>query len=113
MNFPDDQIAELKLLFPSVSLAEENGHTYFFFEKMRLPSGCDPAITDGLLCATPRDGYPSRLFFHDKITSRSALNWNSLGVRILERNWNAYSWKINRDGLRLAQMMTEHLGALR
>ncbi len=113
MNFPDDQVEELKAMFGGVSRGVEGGVTYFLIPGLALPEGCNPSRTDALLCPTPRDGYNSRLFFADRVQSRQSLNWNAVGVRILERNWNAFSWQVNRPGLRLAQLVSAHLRALR
>ena len=59
-----------------------------------------------------RDGYPSRLFFAEKVQSKAVPepNWNANGARIAERNWHAFSWKTNPN-LRLAQMVAAHLRA--
>jgi hypothetical protein len=60
-----------------------------------------------------RDGYESRLYFSAQINSRTARNWNINGLKILDRTWFAFSWKTEQTGLRLAQMVLEHLSALR
>jgi len=112
MVFPEDQVAELKLLCPEVQQCDEGGRTHLLLPGLSLPEGCSPSITDALLCPTERDGYPSRLFFADRIESGTPLNWNANGVRLLERNWHAYSWKVNPN-LRLVQMIAAHLRGLR
>ena len=112
MSLPDDQVGELRRLWPEVQQCDEAGRAYLLLPGFALPEGCSPTATDALLCPTERDGYPSRLFFADRVTSRAPLNWNASGVRILERNWQAFSWKVN-SGQRLAQMIAAHLRALR
>lgn len=112
MSFPEDQVAELKLLCPDVSEVEEAGCTYLLLPGLNLPDGCIPARTDAILCPTPRDGYESRLFFADRVQCMVEPNWNANGVRIVERNWHAFSWKTSAN-LRLAQMVAAHLRALR
>lgn len=113
MTFPADQIEELKTAFPSVQSAEEGGTVYFLIPQLSLPSGASPSEVDVLLCPTAdRHGYQSRLFFAQQVQSPKPLNWNTNGVRILERNWFAYSWKINQQGLRLMQILALHLRAL-
>jgi hypothetical protein len=114
MSFPDDQVAELKLLCPDVGQVEEGGCAYLLLPGLILPDGCTPTRTDGLLCPTARDGYPSRLFLAEKVHSKAKAepNWNAHGVRIAGKNWHAYSWKTNPN-LRLAQMIAAHLRALR
>lgn len=112
MEFPEDQLSELKALFTNVAKCEEGGATFFLIPELAMPDGCQPTQVDALLCPSARDGYSSRLFFATEITSRTARNWNSKQVRIVDRNWFAYSWKV-RPGLRLAQLVAAHLGALR
>lgn len=113
MSYPEDQLAELKRLCPDAASGTEGGIVYFLLPGLGLPDGCSVAQADTLLCPTPRDGYSSRLFFDRVVASRQPLNWHMQNVRILDRNWNVYSWKVNRTGLRLAQMVLEHLRALR
>ncbi len=112
MSFPEDQIAELKQLCPDAKVYPEAGCTYLLLPGLSLPEGCEPATSDALLCPTARDGYPSRLFFADKVKSSTERNWNVTGVRIVERTWHAFSWKANPN-LRLVQMVAAHVGALR
>jgi len=113
MTFTDDEIAELKELFPGIAKYEEGGLTYFLLPGMQLPTGCQPTVADALFCPMNRgDGYPSRLFFSSRVKSPVERNWNGQDVRIVERNWFAYSWKIGDSKLRLAQMVSAHLRAL-
>lgn len=111
MDFPTDQIEELKALATNVLKCDEGNVTYFLLKGLQLPDGCSPTIADALLCPTERDGYPSRLFFSIQFGCPKQQNWNSCNIRILEQNWFAFSWRINRSGLRLAQMVSAHLGA--
>lgn len=111
MNFPSDQIEELKVIAPDLSLAEEGGTTFLLIKNLSLPDGCKPAVVDALLCPSPREGYESRLFFAEKITGGPSRNWNG-NLRVLNRNWYAVSWRTSA-GLRLAEMVLVHLKALR
>jgi hypothetical protein len=113
MEFPVDQLDEVRVHVTELKLAEEAGLPYILLSPLKLPAGCRPASVDALLSPTGRDGYTSRLFFAEKITCKRELNWNSVGVRILDRNWYAFSWKTNRENLRLLQMVLDHLAALR
>lgn len=112
MDFPHDQIEELKQAFRGVQVCEEGGYTFFFIPDFILPVGCVPTKTNALLCPMPRDGYTSRLFFSERVKSGNSPNWNA-SVRILESNWQAYSWKIPQTELRLLQMIGAHLRGLR
>jgi hypothetical protein len=111
MSYPEDQVAELKLLCPDTSEVQEGGCSFLLLPGLHLPDGCSPARIDALLCPTARDGYASRLFFAEKIQTKAQRNWNATRVRIAERNWHAFSWKTNAS-LRLAQMVAAHLRAL-
>jgi len=111
MEFPTEQIEELKKIYPDVQMAEEAGFTYFFLPNLDLPEGCIPEKTDALFCPTPRDGYKSRLFFSEMISGCQNRNWNGQ-ARILDRTWFAISWNINPDQ-RLIQLVRSHLDAFR
>lgn len=110
-SFPEEQIEELKALCPEVASCAEGGVEYFLLSGVKLPSGCNPETADALLCPTPRDGYECRMYFSSVV--KSGLNWHMKNVRILDRSWMAFSWKLNRTDLRLAQMVTEFLRALK
>lgn len=114
MEFPPAQLEELRQLCGDARQHEEAGFTYFFMPQLNLPDGCEPATVDALLCPMSREGYNSRLFFASQIKpahTTTALNWNANSVRILEKNWHAYSWK-TPGGLSLLQMVAVHLKAL-
>ena len=110
--FEADQIEELRKLFSGMQQCTEAAHTYFLIQNYTLPSGCSPITVDLLFCPMPRDGYNSRLFFSEKVITRNPLNWNANCVRILERNWFAFSLVFKHDNLRLAQMLASHLRGL-
>lgn len=112
MEIPNDQVEELKTLYPGTCRYDEAGKPFFLIPKVQLPEGCEPRVTDALLCPTARDGYPSRLYVADKVAFATPRNWNASNARIIERNWHAFSWKV-RDGLRLAQMVGAHLRGFR
>jgi hypothetical protein len=80
--------------------------------ELHLPEGCNPGHTDCLLCLGPRDGYDNRLFFSVIVITPAPRNWNTQNVRILERNWFAYSWRVP-VGLRPIEILIGHLRALR
>jgi len=111
MTLPEDQLDELRKFYPAAACAKEAGITYVLLPNATLPSGCSPTSVDLLLCPAARDGYPSRLYFAAQVSGLKPLNWNG-NTRVLERNWVAYSWKIE-PGIRLAQMVQAHLQAFR
>lgn len=110
--FAPSEIAALKTLYPTVSLGEEGGCSYLLIEKIKLPRGAEPNLVDGLLCPTPRDGYPSRLFISSKIVhAGKGQNWNPQhSTVLLGRSWWCVSWKV-REKQTLIQLVLDHLGA--
>lgn len=115
--FPKDQIDELLAIFPNAKQYEEGGTPYFLLPNVSLPGGANPASVDLLLRPVHMDGYDSRLYYSQQPTfssrtNRESLNWNANNVHILSRNWHAFSWR-TQPGLRLAQMVSIHLEAVR
>jgi len=107
---PVDPIRELKELFGDVTHYTEAGREFYLVRQLELPEHCVPRVVDVLLCPSERDGYPSRLFFSQRISGRSP-NWNT-EARIVERTWFAFSWKVPHSGLRPAQLIAAHLKGL-
>lgn len=108
----EDTLDELKLLCPTAKQATEGGIDYVFLPLLTLPNGCNPLVVDCLLSLGARDGYENRLFFAQVVNSPQTRNWNGQNIRILERNWFAYSWKVP-SGLRPIEILAGHLQALR
>lgn len=108
MAYPREQIEELKGYCKKVGALLELGIEFFHLEALDLPDGCTPATCNALLCPVPKDGYPSRLFFSEQISSRFARNWNG-NIRIGEKNWYAFSWKVEIVSPTLVQLLLAHL----
>jgi len=109
VEYPKEQIAALKQYCSAVKAFSEASLTYLLLERLRLPNGCKPSICDALLCPEARDGYPSRLFLSEQVSSSYARNWNSSDVRIGERNWFAFSWKVEINNPTLVELLLAHL----
>ena len=108
MPYPKEQTDELKGYCKKVSSLPEGGIDFLYLEELRLPAGCAPAICDALLCPVAKDGYPSRLYFSVQVNGQFARNWNG-SVRIGEKNWYAFSWKVDLASPTLAQLLIAHL----
>lgn len=110
MSNRDEELAELQRRYPGSKRCEEGGTTFYFIPKLPLPDGCTPAATAAILCPTPRDGYPSRLYFADQIQSVAVRNWN-VHPYILGQNWHAFSWS-NVPELPLTDLVLTYVRAL-
>ena len=78
-----------------------------------MPTGASPAFVDALLRLGDRgDGYVTRLLLSERAVgaSKIALNWNAENIRMVERNWQGYSWKAPIE-LPLEEILREHLKA--
>ena len=112
MDYTQEQIDELKMIAPNLSITQEGGYTYFLLEKLKMPENCLPKEVDALLCPSVHSGYNSRLFFSEKITGcKPNLNWNGV-ARVLGRNWVSISWNVPPDQ-GLAATLLIHLKAFR
>jgi hypothetical protein len=109
MEYPKEQINALKRYCAKLSALVEAGTTFLFLEGLRLPAGCDPRVCDGLLCPVARDGYPSRLYFSALVASPYRRNWNVSNARIGEKNWFAFSWKVDSPDSTLEKILVAHL----
>lgn len=114
MSFAPEEIEELKRVVPGAVQTAEGGVEYVFLPDLHLPVGTQPEKVDALLCPkADKHGYPSRLFFAEKLRTPKTVNWYPPnGVRILERVWYAYSWKIDEKNLRLIQVLAMQLKPL-
>lgn len=109
MDYPKEQTEDLKRYCDNVRKLVEGDVTFLYLEGLRLPAGCTPAVCNALLCPTPRENYPSRLYLSEKIVGPYSRNWNSSDARIGERNWFAFSWKVEVSGATLTQLLVAHL----
>jgi len=109
MAYSQEQIDEIKRYCEKVSALSEGGITFLLLEKLRLPAGCEPSVCDALLCPVSRDGYPSRLYLSVQVSSRYSRNWNMTNARIGERNWVAFSWRVDIPNPSPAQLLIAHL----
>lgn len=107
-----EHLEELQSLCPDAKQVTECGTDYVLLPSLKLPEGCNPGVVDCLLSLGARDGYANRLFFAKVVASHQARNWNGQNIRILERNWFAYSWRVP-GGLRPIEILIAHLQALR
>lgn len=115
MELSDAQIDCLKAHCEGVARSVEGGVPCLLLRGLGLPTGASPPVVDALLRLGDRgDGYATRLFLSERAigTSKIALNWNAQNIRILERNWQGYSWKAPIE-LSLEEILLEHLKAFR
>ena len=109
MEYSKEELEELKHYCTKLSLLPEGGVNFIYMEGLRLPAGCTPSVCDALLCPVPKDGYPSRLYLSTEVKSPYTQNWNVRNFRIGEKNWFAFSRRIELANPTLAQVLVAHL----
>ncbi|MDB5388769.1 MAG: hypothetical protein JWM11_4415 [Planctomycetaceae bacterium] len=87
----------------------ENNIPYVHLRRLTLPANCTPEVVDALLCLGLREGYPTRLFVSEQITSPSskAANWGAFSI--LGRSWQSWSWNNVPANQRPAEVLASHL----
>jgi len=108
MRYSEEQLEEVKAhLGPDVRELEESGYVYLYIPGLKMPPGCTPEITDALLCPQLHSGYPSRLFFKERIQTPKPVNWNGQ-VFVIGHQWYAFSYN-NVANMPLLNMVMNHL----
>ncbi len=105
-----EDIEELWLICSTAEPMSEAGKNYFLLPDLKLPPGRQADQVDALLCVNEHSGYPTKLFLAIKLTDRGG-TWTEF--RILDRLWYSWSWKDVSSSQRPAQILIQHLNALR
>lgn len=103
-------LEELKLICDGALEMVEGGCFFLYLPGLRVLSASHIFVLDALLCLQARDGYPTRLFLSQQVPNRGN-NWTQ--HRILDRTWYTWSWNNVAASNRPAQVLAEHLRALR
>jgi hypothetical protein len=90
--------------------AKELSEGFIYIPRLRLPAGCQPQEAEGLLCLVGHNGYLTRLFLSQPVVNRLG-GW--VAIYILGRTWHTWSWNGVPTQLRPAEILAEHLRALR
>ena len=104
---PTDQLQEIAGICGD---AREIAEGFIHIPKLRLPSGCQPAETEAMLCLVTHNGYSTRLFLASQVPNRRT-DWSP--VYLHGKTWYTWSWNDVSPALRPAQVLAEHLRALR
>lgn len=108
MPRPADQMDDLRLLCPGAQEMPESGIEYVFLPGLKHP--CAPGTLDALLCPQQHSNYPTRLFLSVPIPGKGN-NWSI--HTILSRTWHTWSWNYVQANQRLAEILAQHMRALR
>lgn len=104
------ELEELDKICPGAAQVMDGGVTYFFLPSLRVPVNDNILEVDGMLCTQAHSGYMTRLFLSERIAGKGT-NWNVHNIGC--RPWHTWSWNNVPENLRPAQILAEHLRALR
>lgn len=86
----DKMLSEVKKLFSKeAAVMEEVNCTFIHIPSLTIPPGNTPAAMEALVCLSPRDGYPTRLFLSEPVAGKGQ-NWSV--HNILGKAWHTCSW---------------------
>jgi hypothetical protein len=104
-----EEMEELRLMCPGAREMQEGGITYVFLPELKHP--CAPGVIDALLCPQQHTtGYTTRLFLSAVVPGKCT-NWSTHSI--LSRTWHTWSWNNVLASQRLAEILVQHLRALR
>ena len=98
---------ELKQICAAVHEMPEGGINYIYLPSLKVS---ESEVVDALLCPQQHSGYTTRLFLSRPIPGKGA-NWSV--HTILSRTWHTWSWNNVPANQRLAEILAQHLVALR
>jgi hypothetical protein len=105
-----EALAELQVICPGATEMVEGTISFIYLPGLKIFTGGGTLVADALLCPQARDGYLTRLFVSQMIPGRGN-NWTT--HRILDRVWHTWSWNGVSANSRPAEILAEHLRALR
>jgi hypothetical protein len=105
-----DPLGELRSICAGARMLMEAGHHYIDLPGLTFLSNGSVIRRDGLLSIEPHSGYTTRLFLSTPVPGKGN-NWSV--HTIVGRTWHTWSWNNVPANLRLAEILAEHLRALR
>ncbi len=108
MPRPADEMDDLRRMCPGAQEMPEAGIEYISLPGLKHL--CAPGTLDALLCPQQHGGYATRLFLSAPIAGKGN-NWST--HVILSRTWHTWSWNHVPANQRLAEILAQHLRALR
>lgn len=105
-----EEIEELRTVCSSVALLTDGPLNLLHLQRLLLEnSGQLVEMPEALLCLSGHQGYTTRLYLSQQVAK--GLNWQI--ETILGRTWHTWSWQGISQNQRPAQILAQHLKALR
>ena len=110
MTLPDDQAEEIKAICAEAQLLADGPLQLIHFPRLSIETDGNTIGMEALLCLSAHQGYSTRLFLSNPIVGKLA-NWTVHSI--LGRQWHTWSWQGIQPSDRPAQILAQHLRALR
>lgn len=112
MTAADDKLAGLRVICPEAAWRSEAGKDYVYLPGLKVSTDGRVIEMDALLRPGEHSGYASRLFLVEALPAKGRGGaWTAHAI--CGRTWHTWSWNNVPATLPLAQMLLEHLWALR
>jgi hypothetical protein len=106
-----DELEELRAVCSSARALTDGPLNLVHLSNLNLEAnGQLIEIPEALLCLSGHQGYLTRLYL-SQVVPKNGLNWQT--ETILGRSWNTWSWQGIPQSHRPAQILAQHLRALR
>jgi len=105
------ELEELQAVCPSARTLTDGPLNLVHLSKLQLETnGQLIEMPEALLCLSGHQGYLTRLYLSQQVPKNS-LNWQI--ETVLGRSWHTWSWQGIPQAHRPAQILAQHVGALR
>lgn len=104
-----EEVAKLQAMFSGAEALADGAHTFVFLPRLQILSG-QLLERDALLCPHAHSGYRTRLFLSAPIPRKGA-NWTR--HVLFTRTWHTWSWQNISADQAWANILANHLAALR
>ena len=109
VNDAAEKLEGIRVICPGATVMSEGTDGYIYLPGLKLPNG---RAVDALLRPQPKEGdsYTTRLFLSESVPGKGA-NWTA--HHILDRDWHTWSWNGVQGTGEYAEILINHLRALR
>lgn len=111
MKTADQQIDDLRVVFPDVQRVEVGGLACALIPALPIDTVGGPVTRRAILFPYPENGYSTRLFLDQAVDIGKPVNWQERSVRGAQ--WWARSWNFVSADMPWLQILLGHMRAFR
>lgn len=103
-------LEEVRAICPGAQPMTDGPLSLIYLPALTLTVDGNNHVVDGLLCLSQHQGYTTRLFLSRPFPNKRQ-NWTA--TQLIGRNWHCWSWQGIPASHRPAEILAQHLMALR